>query len=221
MTVKFKPFYVAIGSSTTEADIDKVFKLAVENGAVWDEGVADMHCNLAKFTFWGVEDFGFFGIPHGGGTFFDDDADGFGEDAILLTIDQVEDHIKGVCVEDNTSEKETMPVATPLNQVAASIHHLCGLIGGNPDRFSITKSSLKKASDTEGGFIVVDTFNKLSIETNDKYSFLDIGDVRIRDESTETEDAKKELNSVITAAYKDLLYEEDLTLLKKHGYFLG
>lgn len=104
--MKFKPFCVKYEDWMTDEQVQEVLDKAVSAGASYDtqvESVTGFTLRSFKPYLWG-----YFGVDEMNETECYDDIESFGKDAVLLTLDQVDDHL-GLAKPETVAETTVQP----------------------------------------------------------------------------------------------------------------
>lgn len=99
--MNFKPFYIKYEKWMTYTQVAEVFDKAVMLGAIMMEGVDSHHEAGCKACCYCPDHFMFFGVDLWGDTYFSDSFGGYGENAVCITLDQVDEHLGLTSKEDN------------------------------------------------------------------------------------------------------------------------
>lgn len=89
--MNFKPFYIKYEDWMTDEQVAEVFDKAVESGASLYEGVADIHSK--GFSKREPNRWKYFGVDWENETLFEDDLEDYGNEAVEITLDQVDEHL--------------------------------------------------------------------------------------------------------------------------------
>lgn len=111
---KVEPFYIKYEEWMRTADVVVVLDKAISCGAILDEGIYGHHNYYDSGYLHRDGTFKLFGVNSFGDTYLCDIIDGFGKDAVEITLDQVDDHLGLIKVDKSAN-------ATPQSLVGCKI----------------------------------------------------------------------------------------------------